>query len=428
VAEPSDVHVQFFSEKNYLELASILIEFDGKRILIDPGVNQRRQSIDKMLYNFDIAALDAIVITHYHGDHSNLAKRILGRDEFKGRILCHKATADILYSYFDIKRQPDQFEKLDYEQACQLSDNIGVTLFNAGHVLGSSILYFSLGEKVIVISGDLGTKFLPIVQKPCCTFGAAPIDLLILDGKQAGKERQYKEDEYSFGDVLYYKLNDCFMFDDGNVVIYSPVLQIPMLIYSLNYVFNKPKYIQWGRQINKVYLDTNQTMTELLNAFHHYRDLFDREEEENVAGDSHLFDFSKLEMALPHEKDIQRSIIITSNRTQFALLFKHFRSSEKNDVLLLNNNIHYALNKNTELIDGDCNIQIKRIPSLHYHPDTEELIEWCMDVKKETEIGTIVLYHYWNRELLEQEKIKFKKALGGNIELVHQLENSSITI
>jgi hypothetical protein len=169
-------------------------------------------------------------------------------------------------------------------------------------------------------------------------------------------------------------------------------------------------------------------MTELLNTFHHYRDLFDRDEQENIAGDSHLFDFSKLEMTLPHETDIHRSIVITSNRNQFALLFKHFKSSEKNDVLLLNNNIHYALNKNTELIDRDCNIQIKRIPSLHYHPDTQELIDWCQDVKKGTAINNIVLYHYWNRELLEQEKLKFKQALGGNIELVHQLENNSITV
>ena len=381
-----------------------------------------------MLHNFDIASLDAIVITHYHGDHSNLAKRILGRAEFKGRILCHKATADVLYTYFDIKRQPDQFVKLDYGQGYQVSDQISVTLFNAGHVLGSSILYFSLGEKVIVITGDLGTKFLPIVQNPCCDFGVKPIDLLILDGKQVGKARHYKEDEYSFGDVLYYKLNDCFMFDDGNVLIYAPLLHIPILVYSLNYLFNKAKYIKLSRQINKVYLDTNQTLTELLNTFHHYRELFDQDEEENLASDSHLFDFSKLEFSLPVDKLIQRSIIITSNRTQFTNLFQQFKATEKNDVLLLNSNIHYALNKNTDLIDRECNIQIKRIPSLHYHPDTEELIEWCQNIEKGTTIKNIVLYHYWNRELLEQELTKFKTALGGNIELVHQLENNSITI
>jgi Cft2 family RNA processing exonuclease len=428
LTEQLDVSLKFFSEKNYLELATLLIEFDGKRILIDPGLNQRCYPIDKMLSNFNIPTLDAIVITHYHGDHANLTKRILGRNEFKGQILCHKATADVLYPYFDIKRQPDQFEKLGYDQTYQLSDNIGVTLFNAGHVLGSSILYFALGEKVLIISGDLGTKFLPIVPKPCSDFGSKPIDLLILDGKQAGKERHYKEDEYCFGDVLYYKLNDCFMLDDGNVIIYSPVLQIPILLYCLNYIFNKQKYIKWCRKIENVYLDANQTLRELLSIFHHYRDLFDQDEVENMPKDSHLFDFSKLQMSLPRETDIRRSIIITANRNKFANLFKQFRSSEKNDVLLLNNNIHYALDKNLDLIDRNCNIQIKRIPSLHYHPDTRELIDWCQEIRKLAEIKNIVLYHYQNRSLLEQELPKFKETLGEKIELVHQLEHDSITI
>lgn len=423
-----NVSLKFFSEKNYLELATLLIEFDGKRILIDPGLNQKCYPIDKMLGNFKIPTIDAIVLTHYHGDHSNLTKRILGRNEFKGQILCHKATADVLYPYFDIKKQIDRFVKLDYGQTCQFSDNIGLTLFNAGHVLGSSILYFALGEKVIVITGDLGTKFLPIVPKPCRDFGSKPIDLLILDGKHAGKELQFKEEEFCFGDMLFHKLNDCFLFDDGNVLIYSPVLQIPILLYGMNYIFNKQKYIKWCRKIENVYLDANQTLRELLSIFHHYRDLFDQDEVENMASDAHLFDFSKLQMSLPRETDIRRSIIITANRNKFANMFRQYRSSEKNDVLLLNNNIHFALNQNIDLIDRICNIQIKRIPSLHYHPDTEELIEWCQDIRKKAELKNIILYHYQNRSLLEQELQKFKEKLGEKVELVHQLESDSITI
>lgn len=428
MTESPNVKVQFFSDKNYLDLPTIILEFDGKRILVDPGVNQQRYSMDRMLGNLNVPSIDAIVITHYHGDHSNLTKRIVERGDFKGRILCHKATADVLHCYFDIKRQLDPFDRLDYEQTHQLSDNLGVTLFNAGHVLGSSLLHFALGKKVIAITGDLGTQFLPIVPPPCHDFGARSIDLLILDGKHAGKALQYQEEKSSVSDVLYYKLSDCFMFDDGNVVIYSPLLQLPVLIYSLNYIFNKSKYISWCRQIDKVYLDSNQTVSDLLNIFHHYRELFDRKEQENIASDSHLFDFSKLELSLPLVKDVRRSIIITSDRNRFVALFRHLKSSEKNDVLLLNNNIYYALNKNTDLIDGDCNIQIKRIPSLHYHPDTQELIHWCQQVQQRSPIHRTIFYHYWKPEIIERELPKFQEALGANVKLVHQLENNLITI
>jgi len=427
MANSTDMKARFFTDV-YPDLATVLIEYDGKRILVDPGLNQLKYSFDKMLARYDIPNLDAVVITHYHGDHSNLTKRILARNQFKGRIICHKATAEIVQSYFDIQKVPDQFATLEFGEAYNLFDNISVTLYNAGHVLGSGIAYFRLGGKVIMITGDLGSRNLPIVCEPHKKFPPASIDLLVLDAKQAGRDCEAKMNGVSLGDLIYYKLKDCLMFDDGNILIYAPVLQIPMLLYCLNYIFNKKKYMDVSREIAKVYLDAYPMLTQLLNIFYAYQELFDKDEPESVAGDDQPFNFKRLNMFLPRERELQRSIVITSNKRQFIRLFNQFKRSDKNDVLLLNNNIYHALDGNYNLIDKDCSVQIKRLPCLHFHPDLPELIEWCHEINKGTDVKRIIFYHYKNPDTMTKILTRFRNEVNPVTECAHQLNDNQIVI
>ncbi len=421
--------MQFFPDISLFH-PGIIIELDGKRILVDPGPDNNRRLSFYCLSKYDIPNLDAILITHYHGDHSSLTKLILDTKQFKGPIICHAATAEIMEAYFDdIKKYSEQFIKLDYGKNKDLFGTIGVTIFDAGHVIGSSMISIKSSTKNITITGDLGAKSLPMVRKPDTIFPPIPIDLLIVDAKQIGKKKIINSKHHPTGDVIYHKIKNCFLFDEGNILIYAPLIQIPMLLYCLNYIFESKKFQDIHNKISIIYLDPQPKLLELLEIFKNYSFLFDKEEPEHVHGDINHLSFENLKKFLPTDRDVHKSIIITPNRNVFVRFFEKFKRSEENNVLLLNDNIYYALKENSSRIDKYCNLQIKRLPFLHCHPDVEELTNFCHEIKEAVGVKRFVLYHYRDRISAEKSKIEIQREIGGvNIELVHQLSNNSIII
>ncbi len=426
--DSSEIVVKFFTDA-YPELATILIEGAGRRILIDPGINQRFYTTDQMIGRYDVGHLDAIILTHYHGDHCNTLSKILARDVFKGVVICHSATADVVRAYFHIPSFPDRFRSIEYGAPFSMGDGATVTLYNAGHVLGSSIVYLQLGDKTVMITGDLGSKSLPIVRAPHTRFPARPIDLLLLDAKQAVIDREAKIKTWTLGDILYAKLRDCLQFDDGNILIYSPLTQIPMLLYCLNYIFNKRKYLDVSLDISNVFVETDNLLIELLRIFDHYQHLFDREEPEYVASDRQPFSFRKLNLSLPNlEQSLQQAVLIIHYRPTFIKFFNQLKRYDKNDVLLLNENIFHALEGQTHHITRDCNIQIKRLPFLHYHPDLAELSAWQQAVQERAPINQTVLYHYRDVARINEIQQHLQNTVKCPVHPIHQLTNHQLTI
>ena len=359
------VKVQFFPDVDLIH-PGVILEFDGKRILVDPGPDTAGRKSYYFLTRYDIPALDAIIISHYHGDHSSLLTKILDIGQFKGPIICHPATAEIMQAYYDNIRQfSNQFVTLDYGRNYPLFDDFGMTLFNAGHVLGSSIVALKYKNKNIIITGDLGAESLPMVRKPDMNFLPSPIDLLVVDAKQIGKKKIINSQDFPVGKIIYHKIKDCFLFDEGNILIYAPLVQIPTLLYCLNYIFESKKFKDIHKKVTSIYLDPQPKLLELLEIFKKFSCLFDRDETEFVYSDLNPLNFEKLKKFLPTEREICNSIIITPNRNVFVRFFENFKRSEENDVLLLNDNIHYALKDSSSKVDRHCNIQIKRIPFLH---------------------------------------------------------------
>ena len=422
------IKVQFFPDIAILHPA-IILELGGKRILIDPGPDYPKRKSYYCLTKYEVPNIDAILITHYHGDHSSLITKILETKQFKGPIICHAATADIMQAYYDnLEQYSEQFIKLDYGKSYNLFDTVWVTLLDAGHVLGSSMISLKYKDKNITITGDLGAESLPMVRKPDTIFPPIPIDLLIVDAKQVGKKKIIDSKEFPVGKIIYHKIKDCFLFDEGNILIYAPLVQIPTLLYCLNYIFESKKFEDIHNKISSIYLDPQPKLLELLEIFKKFSFLFDRDEPEHVFFDLNPLGFDKLKKFLPTEREIHNSIIITPNRNVFVRYFESFKRSEENDVLLLNDNIHYALKDSSHRIDKHCNIQIKRIPFLHYHPDLDELTNFCQEIKKKFGVNKVVMYHYKDLQVAEEAKKIKQEKIGGDVELVHRLINNRLII
>src|SRR5277367_1467392 len=170
-----------------------LLEAGGKRVLLDCGLFQghRRESIDRnRQFPFKPESIDALLLSHAHIDHSgNLP--LLTRSGYKNPIHCTRPTVDLcrimlmdsahlqeedadffnrihqkdgqkiepLYTQQDVEACLALFQPHEYHESLQLSDRLTASFLNAGHVLGSAMLFLEAdtakGKRRVLFTGDL---------------------------------------------------------------------------------------------------------------------------------------------------------------------------------------------------------------------------------------------------------------------------------
>jgi metallo-beta-lactamase family protein len=189
-----DVRVKFLGGAKSVTGSKYLLEIGHKRLLVDCGLFQGLKELrlrNWAEFPVDATSIDAIVLTHAHIDHSGYLPRIV-KDGFSGPIYCTEATASLLeimlkdaaklqveeadyinkkgyskhnpplplFDIADAEKALGMLEALPYMDSVGVFENVKATFFDAGHILGSSIVSLSIeGEtqqKRIVFSGDLG--------------------------------------------------------------------------------------------------------------------------------------------------------------------------------------------------------------------------------------------------------------------------------
>jgi KH/beta-lactamase-domain protein len=159
--------------------SSILIETKESRVLLDCGINPGSKNPVKAypglsVNTFDLDRLDAVIISHAHLDHCGFLP-FLYKYGYDGPVYCSAPTASLMtllqLDYLDVSNnegsvppydQKDVREKvlhtipLNNGIVTDLSPDIRLTLHNAGHILGSSIIHLHIGEGLhnVVYTGD----------------------------------------------------------------------------------------------------------------------------------------------------------------------------------------------------------------------------------------------------------------------------------
>ena len=170
--------------------ACYLLETDSTRILVDCGLFQcpgycARRNEEK--FPFDVASLDAVIITHGHMDHIGRVPKLV-RNGFRGTVYSTSPTKDFaaimlkdslgilekeardehrtpIYSDEDIQKTIQLWKGKPYYEAFDIG-TIRITLRNAGHILGSAIVEAVADGKKIVFTGDLGNSPAPLLDPP----------------------------------------------------------------------------------------------------------------------------------------------------------------------------------------------------------------------------------------------------------------------
>lgn len=180
-----------------------LIEFNGKKILLDCGMFQgrRKETAKKNSeFPFDPKELDAVLLSHAHIDHSgNLPMLVKQGYEgpiyttFATRDLCNymlmdsayiqereaeylrkkkKKVVDYLYGEEDAEKALTLFHGINYEHSFVVDEGIVACFYDAGHILGSALIHLIFYNKEtkkrlsLAFTGDLGRKGLPILRDP----------------------------------------------------------------------------------------------------------------------------------------------------------------------------------------------------------------------------------------------------------------------
>jgi len=175
-----------------------------KQILLDCGMFQGSLN-DTLFSNEDLGFIpshvDYVFLSHAHIDHSGLLP-LLVKQGFRGRIIGSSATLDMtalllrdsahiqaadarflnkkrgrkdpveepLYTQEDVDETLGLFESLQVEQSIRIDEDLEVTLYNNGHILGATTIFLTLKEAGrtvrLAYSGDVGRYSDPILKPP----------------------------------------------------------------------------------------------------------------------------------------------------------------------------------------------------------------------------------------------------------------------
>ena len=190
-----------------------LMQTPISRVLIDCGVDVSSNGKDKYPYleapELDISTLDAVILSHAHLDHSGLIP-YLYKMGYKGPVYMTAPTRDIsalmaldfigvaykqasapLFKSTDIRSMVKHSIALNYQEVTDITPDIRITMYNAGHTLGSSMIHFNIGNGLhnYVYSGDIKFGKTRALEAAATYFPR--LETLQLEATYGGKDNNY---------------------------------------------------------------------------------------------------------------------------------------------------------------------------------------------------------------------------------------------
>ena len=187
-----------------------LLETDSRKLLIDCGMFQGHREADEKNHSpfpFDPASVEAVILTHAHLDHIGRVPKLV-KDGFRGKIFSTASTRDLaeimwkdaahieseeevpLYGDSDIAMAMSLFQTLSYYEPVYIEKDLSFQMLSAGHILGSSMVRFQLGNRVFTVSGDVGNE--PSVLMPPRS-SASDTNILLVESTYGNKIHQHVE-------------------------------------------------------------------------------------------------------------------------------------------------------------------------------------------------------------------------------------------
>ena len=172
------VRLTYLGSGRQVGRSCILLQTPESRVLLDCGVDvasftEPYPFLDSP--DFNISDLDAVIISHAHLDHVGFLPYLF-KYGYRGPVYLTEPTRDItalltldyvkimksenkesIYDVEDVKEMVKHTVTLAYEEVTDVTPDVRITLYNAGHVLGSSMIHMHIGNGLhnLLYSGDM---------------------------------------------------------------------------------------------------------------------------------------------------------------------------------------------------------------------------------------------------------------------------------
>jgi len=174
-----DLRITMLGAAREVGRSAILVQTRESQVLIDcginPGSNKPFEAFPRLdAPQFDIDSLDAVIISHAHLDHCGFLPYLF-KFGYDGPVYCSVPSLSLMtllqLDYLDVLSKqglPLPYDQKDVREAVlhtiplrygvvtDVAPDIRLTLHNAGHILGSSVVHLHIGEGYhnIVYTGD----------------------------------------------------------------------------------------------------------------------------------------------------------------------------------------------------------------------------------------------------------------------------------
>lgn len=404
-----------------------LIKTESSTFLLDCGLFQGKRKeafeINRTFDQFNPSEIDFVILSHAHIDHAGNLPTLV-KNGFDGKIYSTFATRDLctvmlqdsahiqekdiefvnkkrkresknlfepLYVQQDAIATLEKFVGLNYHQKHEITNDVAITFYDAGHILGSAVVLLQINENgkeiKLGFSGDLGRPNLPILRDPEII---PAVDYWISESTYGGKHHENPENsEEQLAEVL----NDSINKKSKIIVPAFSVGRTQEIVYALHRIFERGQ----AKRI-PVYVDSPLAVN-ATEVFRLHPECFDNEANEFIRKHEDPFGFNQL----TYIKDVEESkhlndvagpciIISSSGMAETGRILHHLANniSNANNVILM---VGYCA-ENTlgrKLIDGEKNVlifgepyevksKIIRLDSFSAHADCDELLKYTSEL------------------------------------------------
>ncbi len=408
------------------------LEACGKKILIDCGMEQGRDTYENQRIPVTSADIDAVLLTHAHIDHAGKLP-LLYSEGFRGDIHATGATSALcnimlrdsahiqqseaewknrkkqrsgdkavmpVYTMEDAMNTIRQFVSHEYTETFTLYEGIRVRFTDVGHLLGSASIEIWITEneltKKIVFSGDIGNTNQPLIKDP----------QYIREADYVVMESTYGDRNHDAAPDYIGELTDILQstFDrGGNVVIPSfAVGRTQVLLYYIRRI--KEEQLVKGHNNFKVYVDSPLAVEASHIFQRHMIGYFDEEAMGLVKQGINPLVFPGLKTSITADEskainfdDDPKVIISASGMCDAGRIRHHLKHNlwrENSTILFVG---HQSVGSLGRIIqDGAPEVklfgetvtvsaQIRRLKGVSGHADRDGLVKWLTSIRKKPE-------------------------------------------
>ena len=420
--------LSFFGADQCVTGSCHCLEVNGKKILVDCGLQQGRDEVSNAEFPFAAGSIDYVLITHAHIDHSGRVPMLI-KQGFRGQILTTRLTADLmdimlldsahiqesdaewknrkaarsgaphvepLYTIEDAAQVREYMTTCEYGQKVTLCEGVTVEFIDAGHLLGSASILVDATEggvtKRLVFSGDIGNVDQPIIRDPSPVTGA---DYVVMESTYG--DRNHTE-VWSYTDDLA-RIIDETIGRGGNVVIPSfAVGRTQELLYFIREI--KDKGLVKSNPDFAVYIDSPLAKKATSIFTGDLRGYLDEEALELVKDGTHMFTFTNLRMTETSEEskalnlDPTPKVIISASGMCDAGRIRHHLKHNlwRPDSTIVFVGFQGEGTLGRALLDGAKGVklfgeeiavraEIVNFQGLSSHADRDHLLAWIQNVK-----------------------------------------------